>query len=60
MNNSKSTNPGVKCEVDKCEHYLGGDYCTAAEIKVVSRDSQKAENADCLTFKPCNTCGSSR
>jgi len=52
MAKGKTVNPGVKCEVEKCEHHMTGDMCDAKEVQIQPRGASAEQQTDCSTFKP--------
>lgn len=46
--------PEVKCEVNTCNHWIPGNYCSAANIDILNEEvdkmSQNKEQTECKTF----------
>lgn len=55
MNTGKNVNPGVKCEVNACEHNVTGNLCDAMQINVTPKEATSEKQTDCATFK-CKGC----
>lgn len=46
--------PNVRCEVNTCNHWLPGNYCTAGNIDILNEEEGKLpfdrEQTECKTF----------
>lgn len=45
-------NKGVKCVVNTCHYYAGGNHCMAEQIEIQPRSAKSSEETDCCTFRP--------
>lgn len=53
-------NPGVKCSVDQCTHYMPGDQCMAAKISIYNHEtgeSHTSTDTQCKSFHQRKTMG---
>lgn len=53
--NIKKPLSGVSCAVTNCMYHTTDNKCVANGIHVDPKKSN-TNNADCTTYKPCNTC----